>query len=157
MLDYFDNPAAFLCQLELKAWIGRMKGHLADVSNSPRVSIHCFGALKKPKYEVWVYPNGYQGGSHIHKQKSYFDAVNFAHGQTFPWYYVTDSTTLSLTGGKFFCKKGEEPNFIRQLSPTGRSIYRRVKMMNKKKHLVKFMGYVLGQTPNWKNRKHNGR
>lgn len=157
MYDYFENPAAMLCSMSLRVWKGRMKSKLAELSNSPQVHIFRWDTFKVPKYEVWVYPNGVSGVGVLtmttHPQKSYDDAVKFAFGQPFTWFYVTDSTHLSLDGGEFICNPSATANFVRQLSPECKSIYRQVRRMSKKKHLVKFMGYVLGQTPNWKNRK----
>lgn len=76
-------------------------------------------------------------------------AVRFSEEKGFIATYVLDFTSIRMSGGYFSYNK--DYNIKKLLTATEKSILRKInKIRTNKKTLIKYTGYILNQTPNFK-------
>lgn len=140
---------SLLAEIQLLCFKGACKKFLIEDMNVPTFQI--FKQFNGKKFEV----NILHKGEYIRKKsrafKTYDDAWNYCwYQQDYDVWAIYDGYKISFGGEILLNKQSVSKADLRRLmSPAGRSAERQMRRLDKKKYMVKFIGHVLKQEPQW--------
>lgn len=143
---------ALLVEMKLLSFRGACKQLIIKEMDVPTYQV--FKQFTGRKFEVSVLHKG----EYIRKKrktfKTYEEAWNHCwYQQEYDVWAIYDGYKIRLSGEIVLNKQSvTDADLRRKMSPAGRSAERQMRRLDKKKYMVKFIGYVLNQEPQWTKR-----